>query len=230
MAAKITAYFVRNGILQEKQSELFTYALRDTFHQSQIVCIILGIGILLGYPGETIAFLVAFPLLRRYCGGLHAVSPRCCTVSTICLYGVALWMSLNVDSTFLIIGTAIAAALIYHYAPVEHTNNILNLRQKRKFRQYGQCIVTVLSCTAIGIAIYMDSSVIAMVLCTIVINGFQLAIQKKPVWSKLEVKKHLLYSLTACVFFIGISSMQSACRNWSYQPEITASLRKYMDN
>ncbi|NBI84342.1 hypothetical protein D3Z48_20250 [Clostridiaceae bacterium] len=178
---------------------------------------------------ETISFLLAFSFLRRYCGGLHAVAPAYCFLSTVCLYGLALWATLFVNTLFLIIGAAMAAILIYRCAPIEHENNILNLRQKQIFRRYSRCIVVTLSGTAISTAMYMDSHAMSMVLCTIILNGANIITQKNLVYPKLRMKKTLLCAFAVCVSCVGISSLQSACRNWSYQPKITVSLRKYMD-
>lgn len=226
---RITNYMIRQGIIREKQSMLFSYALEDTFHQAIIVGAIMLIGIALGHCAATTTFLVAFPSLRRYCGGIHAVSRKNCFLSTLCLYLSALWMTVSIDKRILSIGAIFSAVLIFRYAPVEHKNNILNLRQKRLFRWYSQCIVVVLTGTAVLFVACMDSHILSMPLCTIVINGANVVLQKDVSTVRSPVNKYLLNGIAAFVLCIGMSSLQSACRNWNFQPECPSELQKYMD-
>lgn len=170
-------------------------------------------------------FFIFKEILWRYTRGSSCI--------LLPINGMPLWTcslgNFICEYAFLIMGAAMAAILIYRCAPIEHQNNILNLRQKQIFRRYSRCIVVTLSGTAISTAMYMDSHAMSMVLCTIILNGANIITQKNLVYPKLRMKKTLLCAFAVCVSCVGISSLQSACRNWSYQPKITVSLRKYMD-
>lgn len=188
--SKITNYMIQKGIICESQSALFTYALEDALHQAIIVITIMLIGIALGHQTATITFLISFPSLRRYCGGVHAVNKKSCFLATLCLYLSALWMTIFIDKRILSIVAMVAASIILRYAPVEQKNNILNLRQIRLFRWYSQCIVIVLTGIAVLFSIYMNSHILSMILCIVIINGANVIIHKNVSTVRVSVNKY----------------------------------------
>ena len=106
---------------------------------------------------ESMAFYIAFSLIRRYAGGFHASSEMKCTLITtisifLCLLCTKLCETNNIQMPILVL-TGIATVLIFVLCPLDTPEKPLTKEEYKYFRKISW-VILLLIMLAICIGIY----------------------------------------------------------------------------
>ena len=135
----MTDRLILRCIISENERSIYQYGL-EVFLETLIAYLsIFVLALIFGDTLETIAFLIAFMLLRTYTGGFHASTRFRCYVLSLCMYGcfsVILfvfpekWIAhatlSNAFFTFAIVGI---------FSPVVHENRHLEIQERQRYRK-----------------------------------------------------------------------------------------------
>lgn len=151
---RIMDKLLSGGWTSEEDSEIVRYGLELNIMRAVISAAMLITAIAFGRAPEVIVFMLAYPRLRRYCGGYHADTKTACFVlSMLILVSViaaskllagkaALWAS----SLMLAAGTALIALL----APVDSEKKPFDDTERTVFRRRS-LLMTAAAAAASGI-------------------------------------------------------------------------------
>jgi accessory gene regulator B len=145
LANRVAYVFLRRGVIQPQNHDIYTYALETILSETVNVLVCLMISLLFGRPLEGIVFTVTFAMLRKFTGGHHAQSHWQCistfagivaavlTVLLVVPQGMYTWVTLT--------ASAVSMFPIVLWAPVTHENKPLSEEScvllKRKSRFIG---------------------------------------------------------------------------------------------
>ena len=229
MRNMVVRFLVREKLLAPGDIQLFHHAVDMIQHHLLIAISILVIGIVSGHLLESITFICVYPLMRRYSGGVHAISRPTCYILTIFSFLMLLFLNQNIPILQLSILAITAAAFVIRVAPLEVSKNVLNLRQKKQYRRYSVSITAIaLAISILGLFVTY-SPVYTTILLSVIFNAIDIFIISICKIADKKLYHKMISNAVLFVMMIGINNLQSTCDGWKYQPEITASLRKYMD-
>lgn len=121
-------------MIQQNEVVIFGRAMLRTLIIGCLVAIL--IGVVSGTIFETTIFLVCLMPLRQYAGGFHLQSKLWCAVLSIAILlgNVLIIKYLQITNLAQILIVIIFATIILRYAPVDNSNNRLEVRVKQRFR------------------------------------------------------------------------------------------------
>lgn len=76
----IAFYFVREGVIDETEADLYRFGVETIFCSLVDVMIVLSTGLLFHQLGEAVWYYIIFLALRRFAGGYHAKTFGACKI------------------------------------------------------------------------------------------------------------------------------------------------------
>ncbi len=137
IAEKITRQLEANGAVKSEDREIYRYGIKQGLLIMLNLSTTLLLGIVTGMIGESIIFLVAYMLLRRYAGGFHAKTPaRCYIYSSVMVLLALLGIKYMCDSILISICMFIVGSLIvFLFSPVEDKNKPLDAAEQLVYQK-----------------------------------------------------------------------------------------------
>jgi len=138
-AIKITANLVENKVINEADSEVYSFGLKNGFIILLNLVITLLIGFILRMPLESLLFLLVFIPLRSCAGGIHASNNvRCMILSVIAV--VLLLITANfivavMTASIIVAAATVCALVIYLLSPVQDANKPLDDEEIKLYRK-----------------------------------------------------------------------------------------------
>ena len=133
-AGAIITWLIHQQAIQERDRELYTYAL----YNMVLLIIPLGLtvifGEIIGNVKQGIVMMLPFITLRKYSGGYHAKTPlRCMIISSLLLF---LCIKSGISCSWrLLLFTVIMGVSLVLLSPVDSDKRKLDKQQKRKYRK-----------------------------------------------------------------------------------------------
>lgn len=229
MKNKITNYFVNNGILNSKDALLFQHGVDVIGHHSLILLTVIFIGAIVNRILEAIIFVCIYPFLRKYSGGVHAITRKRCYMLTICSFIFFLILNSIVYPIILLCLGVLAGVFLIQKSPLEQPGNPLNLCQIKLYHNNSMRMITLLLVFSIIGLLTHPSRIYTTILLCIIFAAIDMMLE---IETKNQHRKiyHLIFcKIVLMVLAVGRFNLQATCDGWKYQPTITANLRKYMD-
>lgn len=137
IAEKITRQLEANGAVKSEDREIYRYGIKQGLLIMLNLSTTLLLGIVTGMIGESIIFLAAYMLLRRYAGGFHAKTPACCYIySSAMVLLVMLGIKYMFDSILISICTLIVGGVvIFLFSPIEDKNKPLDVTEQLVYQK-----------------------------------------------------------------------------------------------
>lgn len=231
MFKKFADFFVERKLIAESDKLLFTYASEELAHTMLIIVSIISLGFWLEHIHEAVVFLLIFPTIRKYIGGIHAYNRLTCYIATIYMFLFSLWALGGSNALMLFIISTIATKYICCHAPAEQQNGVLNLRQKAIYQGIGRKIVFCSWELGIFLTVYANDRIGKSIFMVLILSGVNLGLQKCKIVSRVPLKmEKILKVFAVAIMSFGIVSIRGACGHWNYQSELTADMQKYADN
>lgn len=173
---RITAYFVRNQVIDDENRELYSYGLELLLAECTSILCVFILGLISGHFIDSVLFLAAFIPLRTYAGGYHANTHFRCLVLLIIVIATAVAIKAFVPANYLIIAfcslSIPSLILVIVMAPVEHSNKSLSAGEKKRNKAIS-IVLFVIEHIVIGFVYVFSKDVLA---CVILFLGMYSAV------------------------------------------------------
>jgi accessory gene regulator B len=189
VALNLTDHLQKMDIVSEEDREIYIYGFEAMLSTLLNTLIILAIGIFTGLIPETIVFLIAFAILRVYCGGYHAKTHLGCILTFALFYGLAMtiltFFPLRYAGLFSTIIGAASVLFIFKYAPIEHKNRTFEGNEYKNFRMMSRILAAAeMSVIIIILRFFPDLARFSLtisisMLCVVFILAFAKIIERK---------------------------------------------------
>lgn len=112
ISKRLTNFFVRNGLIKEYDSEIYSYGFEMFVSEIISWLIIIPIAIISGEFLESMAFVFSFIIFRTFGGGYHANTHYGCIISFTFIYLIGLFVGKTISTgiSFYLIGACLTAA------------------------------------------------------------------------------------------------------------------------
>lgn len=160
----IAKLLVKNGADPELE-EVYAYGIECTLSTLLILALLMTAGFILRKPLQMLVFILAWLPLRMLVGGAHANTHWMCTLISVGLGTVSVWLSdyINIIPAAVLIGISICCYVIFFLtAPVVHKNHPISERRYRKTRIIAR-IYAAVECAVIIILALIGSRMTAPV-------------------------------------------------------------------
>ena len=119
----------------EKREEIIAYGFKRGKVILISITVTLIVGILFGILFQSIVFMLAFCLLRRYAGGYHADSQKKCYVISFAVIVIAFWLIKTLPYNIIadISINVSCLMLILFLAPIENQNHQLETNERKEY-------------------------------------------------------------------------------------------------
>ena len=117
--------------------EVNAYGIECTLSTLFILVLLMISGFILRKPIQMLVFILAWLPLRMLVGGAHANTHWMCTLISVGLGALSVWLSdyINIIPAAVLIGISICCYLVFFItAPVVHKNHPISMRRYRKTR------------------------------------------------------------------------------------------------
>lgn len=137
IAEKITIHLESNNAFKSEDRAIYQYGVQQGLSIMLNLSTTLLLGIVTGMIWESIIFLAAYMLLRRYAGGFHAKTPaRCYIYSSVMVLLALLGIKYMCDSILISICMFIVGSLIiFLFSPVEDKNKPLDAAEQLVYQK-----------------------------------------------------------------------------------------------
>lgn len=147
IANKITSFLISNKAIEEKESELYSYAFSILIAFLVNISAILIIAYSLNIFKETVLFLLCYCPIRQFTGGYHADNYKRCLLAFMLLYIVNICFVEFVfyyKLDYLILFEMIMSYIgICFLAPLEHRNNPLSKKELKIFKRVAVVLASI---------------------------------------------------------------------------------------
>lgn len=138
LSRKLTQKLIDNGIIAFDDWEVYMYGMQMLIFGAFKLVGFMLIAWVLGWLAEAFVFITVFSLLRAYAGGYHEDTYLKCFLMTSGVTFLSIWIVKKYFVSESIIYTAIivavAAVLVFIYAPVDSPSKRMVGREKAVFR------------------------------------------------------------------------------------------------
>jgi len=137
IAEKITMHLEANNAFKSEDRAIYRYGIQQGLSIMLNLSTTLLLGIVTGMIWESIIFLAAYMLLRRYAGGFHAKTPaRCYIYSSAMVLLALLGIKYMFDSILISVCMFILGSLvIFLFSPVEDKNKPLDATEQLVYQK-----------------------------------------------------------------------------------------------
>lgn len=151
LGKRLTNTLINNNQIDESERSLYEYGFFILLSNVIYVTITLILGSFFNIIIESMAFYIAFSLIRRYAGGFHASSEMKCTLITttsifLCLLCTKLCETNNIQKPILVL-TSIATVFIFVFCPLDTPEKPLTKEECKYFRKISWVILLLIMLT-----------------------------------------------------------------------------------
>lgn len=151
LGKRLTNTLINNNQIDESERSLYEYGFFILLSNVIYVTITLILGSIFNIIIESMAFYIAFSLIRRYAGGFHATSEMKCTLITttsifLCLLCTKLCETNNIQKPILVL-TSIATVFIFVFCPLDTPEKPLTKEECKYFRKISWVILLLIMLT-----------------------------------------------------------------------------------
>ena len=174
-AGAIITWLIHQQAIQERDRELYTYAL----YNMVLLIIPLGLtvifGEIIGNVKQGIVMMLPFITLRKYSGGYHAKTPlRCMIISSLLLF-LCIKITSGISCSWrLLLFTVIMGVSLVLLSPVDSDKRKLDKQQKRKYRKVVCVLVLFFLASTVGLKeIHMEKYAVSVAVGICLSAGLQ---------------------------------------------------------
>ena len=153
LSESAAVYFLKNDIIEEKDTDVYIYGLKLIISSLLGVSIILFSGIILERFMDSIIFLICFMLLRQYSGGYHANSYFKCNLYFISIFLMTecavIFTPENFRGVLSFVMFCTSFIILLKFAPVDNKYKRLSNPHKKKNKRVSIIIFEVFLAVAL---------------------------------------------------------------------------------
>ena len=145
LAKKLTQWLLKTGAIEEKEKELYEYAVFSFLFSLFPLCLVMIIGGISGMFIEGVLMILPFMIIRKFSGGYHLNSSVVCFIFSTLLLSLclALIKLINSSGTYglLLCVAAVNALQIFAYSPIDSEKRKLSQKEQAVFRKIARIMV-----------------------------------------------------------------------------------------
>ncbi len=132
----IASWLINREVIEEKDKELYIYAIYSAFLSICPVVFAFFGGILIGELDRSLAIITPFAVIRKFSGGYHAKNSKICFMWSGLLLFLCIIFSHHIRWRWSLIMMLIIASLSISYnSPIEHENRKLEQIESEKYKK-----------------------------------------------------------------------------------------------
>ena len=139
LSKRMASFFVRNDVIKSEDEEVYEYGLQLLLSTVFNGIIALVLAIISGTVWQCVCYLAVFILIRKSAGGFHAKTHLgCCCILAVVLSLFILFIKFvptNIYATITVLAVVFSVAVILLFAPLEHENNPISGKDKKRLRK-----------------------------------------------------------------------------------------------
>lgn len=166
-ASKITNCLVENNIINEADSEVYSFGFKNGFVILANILIVLIIGVVLGMPLESLLLLLVFIPLRSCAGGIHTSSNlRCIMLSAVVVFLLLIVANMIqgfMSASIMLPAAVVCMTVIYILSPVQDANKPLDDAEVKLYKKRTKRVLCAEFCVLLAF-LYFEFTLAALVL------------------------------------------------------------------
>ena len=132
----ITEWLIANKAVDEKDRQLYEYAIHSMLITISPLFLVLIIGIVMGTLVEGVFLIIPFMCIRKFSGGYHAKSFRTCFVSSCGLLVLSMYLAAHIDYALWVSALAVVSMIsLSLWSPIDSENRRLEVDEKQQYRK-----------------------------------------------------------------------------------------------
>ena len=165
----ITNWLIENGAIEDRDAELYEYAIYSIFITISPLLLVFIIGIGMGTILEGAILILPFMCIRKFSGGYHANTPGICLVSSCILLVFCMWLAMHLEYSYwiTIITTACVVSLCVN-SPIDSEHKRLDDMEKRSYKKIASilsCVFYIIHCACGCIGLEKIANCLAVGIC-----------------------------------------------------------------
>lgn len=165
----ITNWLIENGAIEDRDSELYEYAIYSMLITISPLVLVLIIAIGMGTALEGIIMILPFMCIRKFSGGYHAKHPGVCFVSSCVILVFCMWLATHLEYSYwtTVITTGCVLFLCMN-SPIDSEHKRLDNMEKRNYKKIAiilSGIFYVIHCICGGIGLEKGANCLAVGIC-----------------------------------------------------------------
>ena len=143
----VVNWMIQCDVINEKEKEIYKYALHSFFLLVAPLILVAGIGFCLGSVKHGIALIMPFMVLRKFSSGYHAKNLYVCIFGSgfLLFLCILISMYMRCDWKWIML-TSIASVSLIVFSPIDSENRKLNIDEKKIYKK-----ITVLCVIFLGL-------------------------------------------------------------------------------
>lgn len=136
LAKAITNWLIENGAIEDKDRELYEYAIYSMLITISPLLLVFIIGIGMGTVVEGVILILPFMCIRKFSGGYHANNPWVCFISSCAILVFCMWLATHLEYSYWItvITTGCVVSLCMN-SPIDSAHKRLDDMEKRSYKK-----------------------------------------------------------------------------------------------
>lgn len=131
----ITTWLIRHEAVEEKDRELYEYAVYSLILTFSPLILIIMIGGLMGVIKESILLILPFMIIRKFSGGFHAKHEWTCLCGSCVLLFLCVFAATNIKCGIILhVVTVVAVISLVVCSPIDCENRRLQEHEKRRYK------------------------------------------------------------------------------------------------
>lgn len=156
----LSSHFIKRGDISEDEREVYDYCFEIFLSTLLNGAFLIGSGLVLKMPLETLMFIVGFIPFRMVGGGFHSATHLRCFLTLVGVYSVMIAMIKLIPADILnfiaIIFLLIGTVIIYFLSPIEHENNPMDEKTKKKLSERAKTLSLLFAFLLIGLNMILE--------------------------------------------------------------------------
>ena len=139
----ITNWLIENGAIEERDTELYEYAIYSMLITISPLLLVFIIGFSMGTVLEGVILISPFMCIRKFSGGYHAKTPGVCFISSCAMLVFCMWGAWYLEySHWTMVITMGCVLSLCMNSPIDSEHKRLDDMEKRSYKK----IAIILSC------------------------------------------------------------------------------------
>lgn len=141
-ADTVTDWLISCGAVEDKDKDLYRYALYSIFLSVFPLFMAIGIGLCLECVWQSVAIIIPFMLIRKFSGGYHAKHSWLCLIGSSFLLLICIGLSFQVKFDWILeCVTAGAAVSLICFSPIDNENRELSEEECKGYKKIVAILV-----------------------------------------------------------------------------------------
>lgn len=146
LSKKIVSSGIRSESIDAEKQDEYIYGMNMFFDVCINIISMLVIGMLMGRVWESIVFCIVYKVIRKYTGGFHFESAKCCYISSCIMYIIAVVGIIFVPfrKYEISVMVVISSIILWFLSPIEAANKPLDNYEKHVYKKRARINIFVI--------------------------------------------------------------------------------------